>query len=234
MDERRGHDLWRRLGGDGPETDNLWDRVSTLCEMVRQHAHVDAVAASVSCRGWGATVATDQWAEQLEDYQHTVGEGPGPEVSRSGLAVLVPDVLTRRNRWPIFTERATASGLAAVFAVPVPDAHSNPIGTLTLYRRTTGPLSTAELRHTAVMAGFTAKLVELDDDPADPQALNSRRATMAAATELLATRHAITRDDALVLLRAHAYVQDRPPHRIAEAVVDQALWRTSLDDDDQR
>ena len=81
------------------------------------------------------------------------------------------------------------------------------------------------------MAGFTAKMIELDEDPADPRALRDRRATIAAATELLATRHTISPADALVLLRAHAYVQDQPPHLIAEAVVNQDLWRTSLDDD---
>lgn len=230
MDERRRQDLWQRLGHDGPETDTVWDRVSTVCAMVRQHVRVDAVAVSISGRGWGTTVATDQWAERLEEYQYTLGEGPSQDVIETGLAVLAPDVLAKRRRWPIFTERATASGLAAIFAVPVPDTHSNPIGTLTLYRRTTGPLSTAEIRHTAVMAGFTAKLIELDDDLGDPRAVHSRRVMVAAATDLLAVRHAITRDNALVLLRAHAYVQDRPLHQIAEAVVDNELWVTSLDD----
>lgn len=231
MDERRRHDHRQRMGTDRPETDTIWDRVSTVCAMVREYVHVDAVAVSIPGQVWGTTVATDQWAEQLEEYQYTLGEGPGPTVVESGLAMLVPDLSTKRNRWPVFTERAAGSGLAAVFAVPVPDPHSNPIGTLTLYRRATGPLSTAELRHTAVLAGFTAKLVELDDDLADPATIHSRRATVAAAAGLLADRHAITRDDALVLLRAHAYVQDRPLHQIAEAVANQGLWWNSLDDE---
>lgn len=208
----------RRLGlGNG----TVWDRVGTACAMVLDHAHVDAAAVSIPCQDWGTTVATDQWAERLEDYQRTLGEGPSPEVIQSGLAVLAPDVLTKQHRWPIFIERAAAGGLAAAFAIPIPDAHSNPIGTLTLYRRTTGPLSMPELRHTAIMAGFIAKLIELDDDPLDPLTLRDRRATIAAAADLLATRHKVSRDDALVLLRAHAYVQDRPPHDIAEAMLNQ-------------
>lgn len=212
----------RRLG---LENDTVWDRVGTACAMVLEHVRVDAVA--VSCRGWGTTVATDQWAERLEEHQHTLGEGPSAEVLQSGLAMLAPDVLTKRHRWPVFTQHAEATGLAAAFAVPVPDIRGNPIGTLTLYRRTTGPLSTKEIRHTAVMAGFIAKLIELDDDPRTP---HSRRAMLAAAATLLATRHGVSPDDALVLLRAHAYVQDKPLHHIAEAVLNEDLWRTSLND----
>jgi hypothetical protein len=199
--------------------------------MVLHHVDVDAVAVSISGRGWGTVVATDQWAERLEEYQHTLGEGPSQDVVETGLAVLAPDVLAKRSHWPVFTERAAASGLAAVFAVPAPDARSNPIGTLTLYRRTPGPLSTTEIRHTAVMAGFAAKLIELDDDPADPKAMHSRRMIVGAATDLLADRHGIARDDALVLLRAHAFVQDRPLHCIADAVVNRDLWSDSLDGD---
>jgi hypothetical protein len=228
MGERRRHDLWRRLRPVAPADETVWDRVSTACEMVLHHVRIDAVAVSVSCRGLEHTVATDQWAEQLEDYQHTLGEGPVPDVLQSGLAVLAPDLLAKANRWPVLTTRAAANTVAAVFAVPLPDTRSNPVGVLTLYRRTTGPLSTAELRHTAVMAGFIAKLIELDDEPPDPEGVRGRRAMLGAATELLATRHTITREDALVLLRARAYVQDRPLHHIAEAVVNQGL---SLDDD---
>jgi GAF domain-containing protein len=226
MDERRRHDVWA-----GPENDTLWDRVSTACAMVHQHVQVDAVAVSTSRAGCETHVATAGWAEQLEEYQYVLGEGPSPDVIQTGLAVLVPDVRTRAHRWPVFTEKAAASTVAAVFAVPIPDARGNPMGSLTLYRRTPGPLSTAELRHTAVMAGFTAKLLDLDDDPLNPAAPDSRRATVSLAIELLAKRHAVCREDALVLLRAHAFVQDRPLHHIAETVVDQAPWRIARDDD---
>jgi ANTAR domain len=222
MDERRRHDLWRQLG---LENDNAWDRVSTACAMVLHHVHVDAVA--VSCPGWETRVTTDSWAEQLEEYQYVLGEGPGPDVVQTGLGMLVPDVSARAHRWPAFAERAAASNLAAVFAFPVQDTDSKPMGALVLYRRTTGRLSTAELRHTAVMAGFTAKLLEQDTDQPEVTILRSRRATIAAATDLLATRHGVNRDDALVLLRAHAFVRDQPLHLVAEAVVDRGL---SLDD----
>lgn len=218
MDERRRHEP-RRLGPDAPDGDGAWDRVRTVCELVRHHVLVDAVAVSIAHGRWATTVATDEWAERLEEYQHTVGDGPSAAVVASGLAVLAPDVLARRSRWPVFAERAAAQGLAAVFAVPVPRADSSPLGTLTLYRRSTGALSVSELRHTAVMAGFTAKLIELDD-VADSAAVRGRLATIVAATDALALRHTVTRDDALVLLRARAYAQDRPVHEVAAAVVD--------------
>lgn len=209
MDERR-QDLWT-----APES--VWDRVRTACAMVRDHVRVDAVAVSTGRHGSVTHVATHPWAEELEEYQYILGEGPGQDVVQTGLAVLAPDMSTRRHRWPAFTEKA-ANTVAAAFAVPIPDTHSNPLGTLTLYRRTTGPLSTAELRHTAVIAGFTAKLIELDDVP-----VPDRHAVISVATDQLATRHAVSREDALVLLRAHAFVQDRPLHQIAEAVVSKDL-----------
>jgi hypothetical protein len=196
-----------------------------VCVMVQYHVAVDAVAMSTSGRGWVTTVATDEWATRLEEYQHTLGEGPTTDVERSGLAVLTPDVHTKWRHWPVFTERATASALAAVFAVPIPDAYGNPIGTLTLYRRTPGPLSMSELRHLAVMAGFAATLIESRRDALEPAATH-----LDAATGLIAARHAVSREDALVLLRAHAYVQDRPLHAIVEAVLGEDLDHTSLDD----
>jgi hypothetical protein len=219
MDERRGQDLWRRL--DGPEHDQL----RTVCVMVQYHVAVDAVAMSTSGRGWVTTVATDEWATRLEEYQHTLGEGPTTDVERSGLAVLTPDLRTTWRHWPVFTERATASSLAAVFAVPIPDTHGNPIGTLTLYRRTPGPLSTAELRHLAVMADFAATLIDARRDAVEPAATH-----LDVATGLIAARHAVSREDALVLLRAHAYVQDRPLHAIAEAILGEDPDHPSPDD----
>jgi len=230
MDKRRRHDQWRQ-GSDGPRNDTVWDRVSTACAMVLHHVRVDAVAVSIPGRGWGAAVATDLWAERLEEYQHTLGEGPTQDVIQTGLAVLVPDLLAKQHRWPVFAEKAAANNLAAVFAVPVPDANTNPIGALTLYRRTTGPLLTKEVRDAAVMAGFTAKLIELDDDPRPPRPGQDHHSTVATATALLAARHSITPDDAFALLRAHAYAQDRPLHHIAEAVINKGLWSTSLDDE---
>jgi ANTAR domain len=92
-------------------------------------------------------------------------------------------------------------------------------------------LSTTEIRHAAVLAGFTAKLMKLDDGFPPPSPRHDRHLTVRAATDLLAARLAITPDDALVLLRAHAYAHDRPLHHIAEAVIHRRLWSTSLDDD---
>ncbi|TDV57641.1 GAF domain-containing protein [Actinophytocola oryzae] len=230
MDERRNAGLWRLVAG-GSEDDDVWDRVRLACEIVVHHVNVDAAAVTIVCGEFGVVMATDEWADRLEDYQHTLGEGPGVEVVRSGLAVLVPDTRARRHLWPAFSEGAVAGSLAAVFAFPVTDTDANTIGALTLYRRSGGALTSRELRHVAVMVGFVAKLIELNDGPLDVNLKQDRYTTISAATKLLANRHEIDPNDALALLRAHAYAHDRPLNAIAAAVLTEELWSTSLDDD---
>lgn len=225
MDER-GRDDFRRPGLPGPRNDGTEDHITTACEGLLQHVAVDAVAVSVSCRGRKTVLASDWWAEQLEEHQYVVGEGPTPDVIETGLGVLVPDLRTKRGQWPVFTDAAATLALAAAFTFPLLHAETSPIGALTLYRRTSGPLSTAELRYAVVTAHFLAKVVALTD----LDALPDHHLLVTMASDLLASRHAISQDDALVIMRAHAFAQDCPLHDIAEAVVVCGMWATSLDE----
>jgi hypothetical protein len=229
MNERHQRETRQSSFGE-PRDEDLWGHILTACKLVLYHVNVDAVAVSIPSRVWRTVVATDQWAEQLEDHQTTLGEGPSSDVIQTGLGVLAPDLHARRNRWPVFAEAATVNALAAAFSLPILRAEAIPIGALTLYRRTSGPLTTAELRHTAVMASFITKLVDRGDDPPATDTVHDRHSTVSAATDLLSARHAITRENAQVLLRAHAFAHDRPLLLVAEAVIDEGLWSDSLED----
>jgi diguanylate cyclase (GGDEF)-like protein len=83
--------------------------------------------------------ASDPSALRYEQLQTELAEGPCLAAYNSGSGISVPD-LRLEDRFPAFTPRALASGLAAVFTFPL--RHDGiQLGALDLYRETAGPLT---------------------------------------------------------------------------------------------
>ena len=76
---------------------------------------------------------------RIEGLQNELGEGPCLEAYRTGVAVAVTD-LDADSRFPRFSPRALAEGLAAVFTFPM-RLDGERLGALDLYRDTPGGLS---------------------------------------------------------------------------------------------
>jgi GAF domain-containing protein len=84
--------------------------------------------------------ASNASALRYEQLQSELGEGPCLAAYHTGEAVSVQD-LNDESRFPGFTPRALAAGLAAVFTFPL--RHDDVLlGALDLYRDTAGPLTT--------------------------------------------------------------------------------------------
>jgi diguanylate cyclase (GGDEF)-like protein len=102
--------------------------------------------------------ASDPSALRYEKLQTELGEGPCLEAFHSGEAVAVAD-LRLEERFPVFTPRALASGLGAVFTFPLRHKALQ-LGALDLYRETSGALTPQSMTAAQTLADVaTAYLI---------------------------------------------------------------------------
>ena len=172
----------------------------------------------------GTVAATDGTALQLEELQFSLGEGPCVDASRTGRPVLQPDLArTAQTRWPAFAAGAEAAGLVAVFAFPLRVGGIR-LGVLDLYRTTAGVLTDRELADALSFAdAATTLLLHLQaraagwDPPRDSLIVLDDRAEVHQATGVVSVQSAVSLQEALLMLRARAYAEQRP---IGEVAVD--------------
>jgi hypothetical protein len=186
----------------------------------------------------GTVAASDGGALQLEELQFTLGQGPCVDASRTGRPVLVPDLAgTSPPTWPQFGAGADAAGIRAVFALPL-QVGGIRLGVLDLYRDTAGELSPEELSCALTFAGAaTHLLLDLQDQdtgrempPAHALAVLDDRAEVHQATGVVSVRAGVTLAQALALLRARAYAEERPIGDLARDVLDGVVELGDNDD----
>jgi GAF domain len=185
----------------------------------------------------GTVAATDRTALQLEELQFSLGEGPCVDASRTGRPVLQPDLArTGQTRWPAFSAGAEAAGLVAVFAFPL-RVGAIRLGVLDLYRTTVGVLTERELADSLTFAdAATTLMLHLQaraagwDPPEDSLVVLDDRAEVHQATGVVSVQSAVTLHEALLLLRARAYAEQRPISELAVEVLEGvADFRDDLD-----
>jgi hypothetical protein len=101
------------------------------------------LAGFVAQAGWIILSDSGPYGDQLEDLYTTLGEGPRVDAFTTGMPVAAADLVQAHARWPRFAARALACGIRAVFAFPV-QLGTVPVGVLSLYRASAGPLSAAD------------------------------------------------------------------------------------------
>jgi hypothetical protein len=177
----------------------------------------------------GTLAATDGPAALMENLQHTLGEGPCLNAFRDQRPVLEHDLARASIRWPGFVPAATEAGIAAVFAFPL-QVGAIRFGVLDLYRDTPGPLDTLQLGEALDYAtAATTILLDLQHDatpgrlhPQLADAADSHRA-IHQATGIVTVQASVNLNEALLLLRARAYAEDRSLLDLAQQVVAQKV-----------
>lgn len=182
----------------------------------------------------GTLAATDGAAVDLERLQFTLGEGPCVDASRTGRPVLQPDLaLTAPPRWPAFAGGALDAGIRAVFAFPL-RVGAIRLGVLDLCRDEPGPLSAAELTE-ALSFADAATLVVLHAQAGSPLhgavPMLDDRAEVHQATGVVSVQAGVGLADALVLLRARAFTEERSLADLARDVLTGAVDFSRADDD---
>jgi hypothetical protein len=181
--------------------------------------------------------ATDENAARLDDLQEVTGEGPSHEAYRTGTWVEASfgdrdAPPSGSSRWPMF-EAAVAESLGAcvIYAVPVLP-RMRTLGVLTLYQIVRRPLLLDQKEAMILVDAVGAALV--NGTPADPgltaePASWPVRARMHQATGMVMAQLFISPDDALALLRAHAFAHNSSLGEVSRLVVSRRLDFTSTD-----
>lgn len=188
--------------------------------------------ALMSVRGpEGLVAATNETARILEDLQFSLGEGPCVDASNFGRPVLAPLMRhTGPARWPGLGPAALDAGVEAVFAFPL-QVGAVRLGAMDLYRDAPGELSLDALAHALLFAGAAVQvLLHLQDQmPAgeglhpDLLAPERDRREVHQATGMVSVQAGVALADALLLLRARAYSEDRSILAVASDVLSRTL-----------
>lgn len=173
-------------------------------------------------------------AEELEELQFTLGQGPGVDAVAGRGPVLAGDLagLGAQRLWPAFAPAAADRGVRGMFAFPVA-AGAALVGVLDVYRLQPGLLTAEELAQGLVFADMALVMV-LDErggvygspDGLAGAAVDARRAQVHQATGMVAAQLGVPVSDALAALRAHAFARGQ---ELADLAADILARRVRLD-----
>jgi hypothetical protein len=170
--------------------------------------------------------ATDDTASALEDLQDVLGEGPCRTALRDGIQVTAVDEDGTDARWPEFGRAAWHRvGPLTIHAFPMRPG-DEAFGVFALYLRPgtvfVEAAETAQLLADTIGAALLRKPIpKLEVGPV--RGMWSARAEVHQATGMVIAQLRIPPEDALALLRAHAYAHDTTLGEIAHQVVTRQL-----------
>lgn len=181
----------------------------------------------------GTVAVTDGPSATMEELQFTLGEGPCVESSRTGRPVLQPQLeRTGPPRWPAFSAGALDAGIRAIFAFPLRVGGIR-VGVLDLYRDRAGDLSDTQLTEalsfadaaTAVLLRLHAHGTAAEGDPGSIPVIEDR-AEVHQATGVVSVQAEVSLAQALVMLRARSFAEERPILGLAQQVLSGAAHFT--------
>jgi hypothetical protein len=237
-----------------PAEDPLFAGVDAICDTAKRQTEADGVALAVLSRSRRAReliYATDPLAQQLDELQYTIGEGPCFDAYLDDAPQCYPELtrVAETGRWPVFAAGATELGVQALFAIPVPDGR-RPMGVLELYRRAPGNLVDSEFAaaracasaiahrlesnwqdHTARFESVeqaidAAAVLDARAEPVDP----FTRTQVHVAAGMAAIQLGISADEGVDRLRAYAYAYARPLSSVAADIIARRLRLSDQDD----
>jgi hypothetical protein len=214
-------------------------RMERLCRNCVRSVSVDGGSvALVSSHGSRVGLgATDTMAAELEEIQMTLGEGPYLDAVSSLSPVQVHNfadpATASAERWPFLAKEVAKRDVCALFAFPV-SLGDVPVGTIGLYRRAPGALSTGQLRAAlTAVDDIAASLLDQDtwtevaSRPSSGQDPPTRMVAGAALVHQAAGMTMIQLDvsiaEALALLRATAFAEGMALADLAREVVERRI-----------
>lgn len=163
--------------------------------------------------------ASDAVAAQLDEIQLDLGEGPCWEAMTTGRPVLEPDMQAATTvTWPLALSAMRELRLGAAFAFPMRLGDLD-IGAVDLYHDEAFVLPPRAVEHASVLAEGAARQVlrralaradsDTDGDSAGDDISEYSRREVYQASGMLAAQTGVRAEDALLLLRAHAFAMGR-------------------------
>lgn len=207
------------------------DKPVRLCQACVLSLPVQRAGIAVKAVGMGleALCASDYVAERVEWAQISLGEGPAWDAMSSGGPVVALDFAVSDPRWPVFSAEASASGVGAMYAVPL-QVGAIQVGVLNLYRDTPEALDPADFADAVAIADLvTAILLTVGRTGQITEALGSwwdqplSTREVHQATGIVMAQLGVDAREAYVRLQAHAFVRQRLIHDVAHDVVARRL-----------
>lgn len=207
------------------------DPMPELCRVCARALAVPGVSLMVMGDDGPAPLAwSSEVGRRLEDIQHTLGEGPCVDAHRSGAGVSEPDLRSPQpGRWTAFGPAAVAAGAVSILSVPL-RVGAVRVGALTLHGVAPGDLAhvgdgdAAAAADVAVHAILAAQSGAGEDRLGDDlQVLTDYSAAIHQASGMVSVQLGIGVGEALVRLRAHAFVTGRPLAEVSADIVARRL-----------
>jgi hypothetical protein len=220
--ERQTRALWDALV-DRCSADAWHGWSQALCEVATERLPTVAGTAIIAYDGISQELiaASDTWTESVEEIQQLLGEGPSLAAYTTRRAVVLAELATQAEKWPVYVSTVAASGVRSIWALPLRLAGTG-LGVITFYRTMSGPPAAEEWPEAGAIAhaAVTALIGDADDleDGRLPGATGSAL-VIHVATGILASRLQISPEEALARLRARAFSADQRLRWVAENVV---------------
>lgn len=187
--------------------------------------------AAVSCGislvrpGRAITVASsDTFAEQLDEVQYDVDEGPCLQALHTGVAQLGAD-LDAETRWPRYREAVQSLGLRSVMGLPLPLEHGARAA-MNVYSTTPNAFDDVTVEAATTLANQAARAVVLairvayrSENTENLQAVLESRRTTDVAVGILMARQRFTQEAAFETLRSAAISRNVSLHEVAAGLV---------------
>lgn len=168
--------------------------------------------------------ASDPEAARLDELQIDLGEGPCWEALATQRPVIESDLLALPQAWPVLAEAAAGSSLRAVHAFPL-SVGSLRIGAIDLYSDRIGAFTEEEIGEASSLADIAAShvlrraLAHRSTDDGELLGGSYSRREVHQATGMVTAQLGVTVDNALLIIRGHAYATGTPVREIAGDIV---------------
>jgi hypothetical protein len=169
--------------------------------------------------------ATDDFAAYLDELQFDLGEGPCWDALRLREPVVESAFSTHgASRWPLFGNALNGSALRGLYAFPLA-VGSLELGAIDLYSTSPVMLSDSELAGARTLAETVSwqvlRRIVTDEEPVEESPYSRRE--IHQATGMVLAQLDVSAEDAILLLRAHAFSSGRSVREIANDVVERRL-----------
>jgi hypothetical protein len=177
--------------------------------------------------------STDEFSARLEDVQEVIGQGPSYDAYRHRTIVTTYIDGAADQRWPLFSDAAKrALGACNIYAFPIkPGPHT--MGVATFYQMAESALSIdAQVGQFLVNAVGVALVTDpdvLDEDRLTKEESWVTHARTHQATGMVMAQLRLGDDDALALIRAHAYAHNTTLAQICDEILQRHLDFTTTD-----
>jgi hypothetical protein len=202
---------------------------ASLCSVAKEITELSGAGIAITATdGTREQLCTsNDVAQRLMDLEITLEEGPGHEASQHGAANEVTDLLgDDGQRWTFYTPEALELGARAVFGFPI-QIGAVVFGALSLYRDRAGALSEQQSSSAYLMASVIGRAVLVMQAGApvgaiadELQGQSTFDFSVHQASGMLSVQAKLSVKDALVMLRAHAFVVHMSPTELARRIID--------------